>query len=402
MDGNIEVFVSSAQREFEHIRIELEQKINAMPYLACKLLEKRGAQPENTEKASLSAVSKCDIYLGILGDRYSILTIKEYRRAHKDYKPILIYIKKDANSRDAKLKEFIEIHVKNNYKYEKFSDAEDLCRKVSEDLKAYLLSLLREGINGRQLRRKKGKEAETKQKPLVQRSSALKHGVSADTQILQLLENARKQYKQGMLVESIINSAFVIELSLRKKLAHAFPTVLKEPIGLAIQYAHTSQVLSEDLIDEIRKLQYLRNEITHTGVAPSKEAAKSALQTATMVTKTIEKSTVQPSRWVASYSVNTNDYLEAEEDEESEPSEEEPTSWALLTEHLKGELMAYLKAKGIKYVIEEDDGNGETYGIRISFDWDLAKGLPPIGDSDPWELMELEPYVKIYGEEPDD
>jgi hypothetical protein len=64
--------------------------------------------------------------------------------------------------------------------------------------------------------------------------------------------------------------------------------------------------------------------------------------------------------------------------------------------------MSYLDSSGLKYHIIEDDGDGETYGIRIMFDWNLADAMPPIGDYDPWELMELEPYVRIYGEQPEE
>lgn len=100
--SRLDVFLSSSQKEFEDIRKSLEKEISALPFLSCRLLEKRGAKPIDTTQASLQASRSCDIYIGLFGRVYSETTIKEYKEADKKFKPILVYVKK-LEKRDAKL-----------------------------------------------------------------------------------------------------------------------------------------------------------------------------------------------------------------------------------------------------------------------------------------------------------
>ena len=363
-----------------------------MPYLGSSLLEKRGAQPYDTVEASLRAVAACDIYIGIFGEQYSETTIKEYKKAHASFKPIFIYIKK-VDKREPKLQHFIETEIDSNYKREKFNDREDLCSKVKHDLEAYIFSAINDGIASQKERKKNAKEEEKKKKVLL----SLKKGYNK--QFGKLLANAQKQLSQGMLMEAIISSAFIIELALRQKLSASFPKVDQEPIGQIIQYARTAKIVPEKMLDDIRNVQYIRNEVTHRGTLPSVSIAKFAFNAAKRVVKTVTKASIGSTKWVASYSVNVSDIID---DEDFELPENISREWHDVSGWLRDELIGYFASKGLQYDIEEEDSNGETFSIRISFDWNPSMSKLPIGNADPWELLELEPYVKIYGEEPDD
>ena len=90
MKKKLEVFISSKQDEFKQKRKEIERLISKHPHLESRLLEKRGANAENPTNASVKAVQKSDIYIGIFGEKYSETTVKEYREAIKKRMPALV------------------------------------------------------------------------------------------------------------------------------------------------------------------------------------------------------------------------------------------------------------------------------------------------------------------------
>ena len=61
MKDKLEVFISSAQSEFEKERTTLAQMISKMPFLVCNPLEKRGAESVSAIEASLQGVRDFDI-----------------------------------------------------------------------------------------------------------------------------------------------------------------------------------------------------------------------------------------------------------------------------------------------------------------------------------------------------
>ncbi len=65
----LDVFLSSDQKEFAKLRNSLAKKLRGMPFLACTPIENRGADPTDVVEASLRAVEKSDIYVGIFGHK---------------------------------------------------------------------------------------------------------------------------------------------------------------------------------------------------------------------------------------------------------------------------------------------------------------------------------------------
>lgn len=367
-----------------------------MQYVYSKLLEKRGAQPDNTLKSSLKAVAACDIYVGIFGKEYSKITIKEYIKAHNDLKPIFVYIK-NTRKRDPRLKRFITIQLTNNYKYERFSDNKDIFSKIKHDLKAFLFSTLTAGIETVTERKKKAREQEQKKNHLRKKTFLKSRKVSSE-ESHKLLVNAEKQLRRGLHIESLINSAFLIEYILRQKLFLLFPGIENESLGQILLYAQDTNIVSDNLIIDIRKVQYLRNDVTHRGIVPSGSDSQFAFNVAKRVAKTAAKRSIKSPRWVASYSIIVSDLRE---NENVDTKGDIPYDWLIVTDQLKKKLLGLLDSKGLKYQIEEEGGDGETYNIRISFQWDhtttLLPILLPIDNISPWKLTEVEPYVKIYG-----
>ena len=45
------------------------------------------------------------------------------------------------------------------------------------------------------------------------------------------------------------------------------------------------------------------------------------------------------------------------------------------------------------------EGNGETFGLRVSFEWGPSKGPLEFGELGWWELLELLPYDQVYDPE---
>jgi hypothetical protein len=86
----------------------------------------------------LKGVESCDIYVGIFGNEYSEITLKEYRKAVQLGKPRLTYVRK-TEKRDAKLAEFIREELSDQLKYHEFENDQMLVKQVRKDLNALLV-----------------------------------------------------------------------------------------------------------------------------------------------------------------------------------------------------------------------------------------------------------------------
>src|SRR5712692_4148734 len=127
MQNMLNVFLSSEQSEFQGDRMILAKRISRIPFLSCKPLEIRGASPIDAIQASVLGARNCDIYVGIFGRRYSIITVKEYNEAKTKFKPPFIYVKK-VNTRDKKPNFFLNNRVKPNFKMHIFKSNRELHR----------------------------------------------------------------------------------------------------------------------------------------------------------------------------------------------------------------------------------------------------------------------------------
>src|SRR5437870_12922140 len=125
MNKKLEVFLSSAQKEFEKERKHLGRKISKCQFLNCRPLELSGANPATTLEASLEGVRESHIYVGIFGEKYSMTTKKEYEEAVKLKMPCFIYVMKYVN-RDAELDYVIQNIIKPKFKFHPFKNKSEL------------------------------------------------------------------------------------------------------------------------------------------------------------------------------------------------------------------------------------------------------------------------------------
>ena len=102
--------------------------------------------------------------------------------------------------------------------------------------------------------------------------------------------------------------------------------------------------------------------------------------------------------WVAAFGLLTQDLLDCEHiPPEVSSSYAKLCDW--LTEDLKGRLARTSLANPR---VTEDARNGETFGLRLAFEWGPSKGSLQLGDLGWWELLELRPYNQVYYSELDD
>lgn len=388
--NNLDVFISSAQDEFSKTRIYLEKKISEMLFLKCQLLERRGAQPNNTHEASLEAAAICDIYIGIFGKQYSTLTIKEYKKAHSNNKPILIYIK-DSKNRDAQLEKFIEVDIKNNYKYEQFKNLQDLCKKIKHDLLSYLFVTINDGITRQQEIKKKVKNIEKQKTKIlsIKKDHTKQYGT--------LLTNIQKQLNQKMFAEVIVNSASTIELILRQKISLSIPNIENESFEQVMEYAKNTNIIQDKLHNKIRHIFYVRNELTHKGIVPTPQEAKLIFNMTKQIVRVLEKLSAKPVKWIVGWNVDVSKILN--DKNFKLPSTIEP-EYVPVTEWLQEKLLNYLTSNKIKFEIVQDYRDGEFFGISLSF-YPNKENMTkmPIIDFPPFELVELQPYVTLYGDD---
>lgn len=132
------IFISGAQKELKIERRAIKDYIlgDALfsEYFDVFLFEDAPAKSKSAKKSYLEEVRKCNIYIGILGNKYGATkktkispTEAEFKEAKKKHKTILIYIKGDNTNdkkREAGVQELIkEVRdSKRGFSYKKFDD----------------------------------------------------------------------------------------------------------------------------------------------------------------------------------------------------------------------------------------------------------------------------------------
>ena len=113
------IFVSGVQKELKKERLSVKESIleNALlkKHFDVFLFEDLPAKSRPADKTYLKELEKSDIYLGLFGDEYGVkganglsATEREFRRAVKKDKEVLIFLKgKDDSKRDEKLRNLI-------------------------------------------------------------------------------------------------------------------------------------------------------------------------------------------------------------------------------------------------------------------------------------------------------
>lgn len=108
MFSKIKIFISSVQSEFEFQRLMLFEYINSDALLGMFfdvfIFEKIPANSSTVQEVYLKEVEKCDIYIGIFGEKYGYEdekgispTEKEFNLATELYKTKFIFISENKN-----------------------------------------------------------------------------------------------------------------------------------------------------------------------------------------------------------------------------------------------------------------------------------------------------------------
>jgi hypothetical protein len=84
-----QVFISSIQRGYEDVRVAVRGAVESLE-MRPLMAELAGAHAESPQRALLDLVARCDVFLLIVGPRYSRPTEDEFDEANRLGKPILV------------------------------------------------------------------------------------------------------------------------------------------------------------------------------------------------------------------------------------------------------------------------------------------------------------------------
>jgi predicted HTH transcriptional regulator len=144
------IFISSVQKEFEEERKNLYHFLLGDPLLGVFfepfLFENLPAFDQKADDSYIKEVSKCDIYIGLLGAEYGYQdgkgispTEKEYNEATKHFKTRLIYVKGDGKmKRHPKVAKFIK-NIGIELIRKRFNSSSELNAGVYASLVIYLM-----------------------------------------------------------------------------------------------------------------------------------------------------------------------------------------------------------------------------------------------------------------------
>ncbi|GFN40006.1 MAG: hypothetical protein YK1309IOTA_1090009 [Marine Group I thaumarchaeote] len=301
MRKKFEVFISSKQDEFKRKRKEVAKLINNHRYLEATPLEQRGAVAEDPSNASVKAVRKSGIYLGIFGEKYSEITAREYREAVKKRIPCLVYIKKTKQI-EQKLLEFLKDEVKSNFKYYEFSTNKKLLKQIEDDLDEFIFELLENGLE--QYKKRKKKVIQTSEETSKKVNKIVKKKEVAS----QLEDFFNKYYTKQDYIRFALGISSSIETLAKvslEKLGYR-GTELKKPLGWILHRLLTTRLINESDIEKINQIQYIRNDVVHRGRTVSKSDAIAISLLAKEIIKKLSYIKSQPKLSPAGLVLNTN------------------------------------------------------------------------------------------------
>jgi len=129
------VFISSVMTELATERRLLASMITK-PGATPVLFEDFGGRDQDAQEAYLSGVARCDIYLGVVADRYGAITPtgrsathQEYREAVRLDKRISVWVRDQSANRQGDARDFVD-EVRVFHTSGSFTDPEDLVRRV--------------------------------------------------------------------------------------------------------------------------------------------------------------------------------------------------------------------------------------------------------------------------------
>jgi hypothetical protein len=258
----LDVFLSSDQKEFAKLRNTLAKKLCGMPFLTCTPLENQGADPTDVVDASLRAVEKSDIYVGIFGREYSETVIKEYQKAVEGRLPCFTYLK-TARRRDPRVSEFVDDVLKNQFHYFEFHNNAELEQQLESDLRRFILDTIMLGLEERRKKKEEVKDLMAKEEKAIPETIETKYP----------LRDAEAMFKGGADVMSLITTSIILENNLRKAIENrGYLVHPASSLGKLIRTAEEYQILNKEEIDALRRISYYRNMTVHRGDAPDRKA----------------------------------------------------------------------------------------------------------------------------------
>jgi len=281
---DLEVFISSKQEEFREKRKRLEKIVNSMPYLSCHLLEKRGADADDTRTRSVKAVKECDFYIGVFGREYSLITHEECKTALDNNKRCLIYVL-DANDEeiDPHVHDFIKNELEHRISYYKFSSCKQLEEQIRKDLEAQMIQILRIGLEEIAKTKEEVKNKEQEFKDSIYLSSS----PSDKNTVLSLIEMAKSDFHNENYLDALINTSTYIELLLRRNLTESrHKDYSKAPFHLLLRESLEQNLLSTNMLTKLKVFWNIRNKALHYGTTPSKNDVKALIELANIMERT--------------------------------------------------------------------------------------------------------------------
>jgi hypothetical protein len=132
------VFVSSTSKDLREERLALKEALPQMSDVEFCGMEDWGARSDPPVKVSLDEVSKSDVYVGVIGNRYGYVdpssgqsvTEMEYRHAKSQGKRCLLYFLEPEIPSDELRFEAFKAELKKNNVVDCFKTPEELARKV--------------------------------------------------------------------------------------------------------------------------------------------------------------------------------------------------------------------------------------------------------------------------------
>ena len=291
----LDVFLSSDQKEFAKLRNALAKIICNIPFLACTSLENRGADPTDVVEASIKAVEKSDLYVGIFGRQYSQTTIQEYLKAVECKLPCFTYVK-TARQRDPQLSEFINDVLKNQFHFFEFHHSADVESQLDSDLRRFILETIILGLEERTKKKGQATALISKEKKAAQQAIKKRDPLTA----------AKEAFQQNRFLECTLIASAIIETKLRNYLRErGAPNSSIQSLEQEISSITQLEVLTPDQINTLRRVSILRNNAVHMGYEVDKNTARCILDLSLGFIETL--ASLKPSLLNALVSVQVND-----------------------------------------------------------------------------------------------
>lgn len=122
----ITIFVSSTMVELSQERSAIKQAVESIPIARAWLFEQSPASSEPIHETYFKAIERADIFVLVLGEKFSEPVLSEYEVARALNKPTLVFVK-EVTTRDLRLEEFIQ-QIGSQVIYARFKSANDLIK----------------------------------------------------------------------------------------------------------------------------------------------------------------------------------------------------------------------------------------------------------------------------------